>query len=418
MTPKIRVAMLAGALALALTPAHALTLDEAWQQVLAGHPALAASAADLEARQARVEQAGRGLNPELEFEVENFAGSGGFSSFDDADLTLLLSQTWERGGKADSRRALANAELEKGRTANELALLTLHTDLARSWVEVLAARRRVAQADTLTAVADRDRQAVARRVAAGAESRIASQRAHLGWAAARREGDRAREALHTARLRLGALWGDDQAAYDPVEGDLERLMVVPTWTEVLDRIPTSPVTRLTTAELAGARAAVELATSSGAVDLTTAAGLRRLSGTDDYAFVAAVGIPLAVRNTNRDAQRAAAADVVRFDADVRAAEVSLKAELADAWGRLSSSRADAVSIRRDMLPAAGAALDEARTAYSRGAYSLTDVFAVRRTWVEWQLAHVEALTLHHLAAVDLAALLGNDITEISLEDRP
>lgn len=410
MNRTIRVAVLTGALALATTSAHALTLDEAWQRVLAGHPALAASAAGLQAREALVLQAGRGLNPELEFEVENFAGSGGFSALDEADLTLVLAQTWERGGKAGHRRALAEAELEAGRTADDLVHLTLRSDLERAWVQVLAARQRVALADTLARVADRDRQAVDRRVAAGAESRISAQRVRLEWSAARRERDRTRESLHAARLRLGSLWGDDQASFAPVDGELGRLVSVPSWTEVLGQIETSPATRLTTADLAGARAAVDLAASDGAVDLTTAAGLRHFRGSDDYAFVASVGIPLPVRDRNRDARRAAAADVARLEAGVHAAAVDLKAGLADAWKRLASSQSDVLAIRRDMLPAAVAALDEARSAYARGAYSLTDVLAVRRTWVEWELALVDALADHHLAAADLASLLGTDIT--------
>ena len=83
--------------------------------------------------------------------------------------------------------------------------------------------------------------------------------------------------------------------------------------------------------------------------------------------------------------------------------------------QLASTRADVVAIRNDMLPSASRALEEAHGAYDQGAYSLTDVLAVRRTWTDWKLAHVDALANHHLAAADLAALLGN---EISVEARP
>ena len=417
MTRKIRMAvLLAMGLGLAApAAAEVLTFDDAWQMVLVEHPTLAATTADLEAREADVAQAGRGLNPELEFEVENFAGNGIYSGFEAADMTLLLSQTWERGGKADSRRAVAQAGLEASHTAADLTRLVLRANLVHAFVEVLAARDRVALADTLVQVADRDRQAVSRRVDAGAENRIAAQRADLEWSAARREGDRTREALHAARLRLGTFWGDDRAAYPPVSGDLTLLVPVPEWDEVLAQVENSPSTRLAAAELARARTTVGLAASTGAVDLTTAAGVRRFQGSSDHAFVVAVGIPLGIRNLNRDGQRASAADVVRHEAEARAAAVDLKVALADAWSRLDSSQSDVLAIRYDMMPAAAGALEEAYRAYAQGAYSLTDVLAVRRTWADWQLAHVDALARHHLAAADLAALLGNDI---AVEARP
>ena len=417
MTRKIRTAvLLAVGLSLAApAAAEVLTFDDAWQMVLAEHPALAATAADLEAREANLAQAGRGLNPELVFEVENFAGTGAYSGFDSADLTLALSQTWERGGKADYRSAAAQAGLEASRTADDLARLALRVDLARAFVEVLAARDRVALAETLVLVADRERQAVERRVGAGAENRIAAQRTHLEWSAAHRDANRMDEALQAARLNLGAFLGQDRATFPPLSGDLQALVTVPAWDEVLARMESSPSARQAMAELARARSTVGLATSAGAVDLTTAAGVRHFRGDEDYALVVSVGIPLGVRDLNRDGQRAAAADVVRSEAAVRAAAVDLKTALADAWSRLASTRADVVAIRNDMLPSAARALEEAHGAYDQGAYSLTDVLAVRRTWTDWSLAHVDALARHHLAAADLAALLGNDI---SVEVRP
>jgi len=386
--------------------AEVLTFDEAWRLVLDGHPALVAVAADLEARTADREQAGRAPNPELALEVENFAGSGVFHAFDEADFTLALSQTWERGGKAGGRKAAADAELAVSRTTADLVSLELRSDLARAFVEVLAAQRRFALADTLAQVAAQDQVAVDRRVAAGAEDRIAAQQARLSAAGGRRARDHARQVWQARRQRLGALWNDDQATFARVDGDLDALVPVPGWQALLDELDTSPTARRAVAETNRARAATELARSQGTVDLTTTAGLRHFRGLDENAFVVSVGVPLAVRNTGRDARRAAAADLARAEAEARAATIDLKADLNETRSRLDTSEADVLAMRGEMLPAAAAALDEARRAYARGAYSLTEMLAVRRTWIEWQLAHVDALVSHHLAAIDLAALLG------------
>ena len=400
------------ALALALlVPAGAgarevLTLDDAWQRVLAHHPALVAVAADLEARQADLEQAGRGLNPELGFEVENFAGSGEYHSLEAADLTLMLAQTWELGGKADSRRTAARAGINASRTAADLARVQLRADLTRAFVTVMAAQRKVVLADTLAHVADEDRKAVDRRVAAGAENRVEAQLARLAWGAARRERDRSWQHLQAARAALGALWNDDWAGFPEVEDHLDDLVPIPEREEIFARLDNSPAARLAAAEVVRSRATVDVARAQGKINLTTALGLRHFRGLDDNALVMTVGIPLLVRDTNRDAQRAAAADVARSEAEARAAIVDLKTTVAAVWYELASSQSDVLAIRRDMLPAAARAMEEAVRAFDLGRYSLTDVIIVRRAWNTWQLNLVDALARHHLAAAELAVLLG------------
>jgi outer membrane protein TolC len=96
---------------------------------------------------------------------------------------------------------------------------------------------------------------------------------------------------------------------------------------------------------------------------------------------------------------------------LRQTTIDLKTELAGVWSRLATSHADVLALRNDTLPSAAAAMREALRAYQSGGYSLTDVFAVRRSWAEWQLAYVDALARHHIAAADLAALLGTDLPQ-------
>ncbi|MCP4571393.1 MAG: TolC family protein [bacterium] len=383
-----------------------LTFDEAWHLVRDRHPALTAAAADLEAREADLDQAGRLPNPELEFEIENFAGSGEFGGFEATDMTLALSQTWERGGKAAGRQAVAAGEIAVSRAAGGMARQELRADLARAFIQVLASQRRVDLADSLAHLAEEDRIAVDRRVAAGAESRISAQRARLEAAGARRGRDRTRQEWQAARERLGALWGDDLAGFARVAGDFDAIVPVPDWPELLAGLESSPSARLRAAETERARAATGLARSLGAVDLTTSAGVRHFRGPGDNAFMISVGVPLAVRDNGSDARRAAAADLARSEAESRASLVDLKAAANEARTRLATSQADVLAMRRNLLPAAATALAEARSAYARGAYSLTDLLSLHRTWTEWQLAHVDALTRHHLAAIDLAVLLG------------
>jgi len=386
--------------------AGTLTLAGAWERVRAAHPSFAAADAAIAADEAAAAQAGRGLNPELVLDVENFAGSGEFAGFDGAELTLLAAQTWTLGGKPALRRAEAEAAVRGARFAAAVSTQGLEAELTRTFVAVLGAQRRVALADTAVAVATRDLAAVGRRVDAGAESRLASQRSHLAAADARRAAARARDELGGARRRLAILWGGDASALPPAVGDLDSLVLAPAWDDVAAAADSCPAVRLADLARERADAAVDVARSLGSSDVTTAAGWRHFRGSGDNALVASVALPLPLRDTNRDGVRAARGEAARAAADVEAVRFRVRAEVADVWNRLTTSRADVETIRGEILPAAVAAMAEAQHAYAVGRFSLTDMLAVRRDWAAWEAELVDALVRHHTAAADLSALLG------------
>src|SRR5262245_53003781 len=97
-------------IAQAAPSARKVTLEEAVARALNAAPALKAREELVTAAQAQIAQSGALPNPTLDAEVENVAGSDRFSGFDQAEMTVSLSQRFERGGKRESRVALAEAE--------------------------------------------------------------------------------------------------------------------------------------------------------------------------------------------------------------------------------------------------------------------------------------------------------------------
>src|SRR5262245_5893400 len=89
--------------------ARELTLANAIDLALARNPGLKASLYELTAAQGRIVQAGLRINPELNLELENFAGTGDVNAFGALETTLSLSQVIELGGKLDLRRGVAEA---------------------------------------------------------------------------------------------------------------------------------------------------------------------------------------------------------------------------------------------------------------------------------------------------------------------
>src|SRR5262245_11676722 len=87
-----------------------LTLADAVALALARNPDLAASRYELTAVQGRITQAGLRPNPQLDVELENFAGTGAVKGFDALETTLSLSQVLELGDKRKLRVGVAEGD--------------------------------------------------------------------------------------------------------------------------------------------------------------------------------------------------------------------------------------------------------------------------------------------------------------------
>ena len=124
-------------------PADTLTLQDALSLAMSHNPELSVSSWRVDASKARTLQAGLRPNPQIEGEVENFAGSSTLGGFDEAETTIALSQLFELGDKR--RKRLRVAELGQGLAEWDLQAkrLQLISQTSLAFIEVLAAQQRV-----------------------------------------------------------------------------------------------------------------------------------------------------------------------------------------------------------------------------------------------------------------------------------
>ena len=94
-----------------------LTLEAALNEIRRASPAVRAAGLEARALAAEADQAARPHNPSLSVELDNFAGTGNLSGFDQTETTVAIEQTFQLGGKrslgeraARARQALATAE--------------------------------------------------------------------------------------------------------------------------------------------------------------------------------------------------------------------------------------------------------------------------------------------------------------------
>jgi cobalt-zinc-cadmium efflux system outer membrane protein len=116
-----------------------LTLQEALDQA-PNNLAYQAQLEQIQVLEAQLPQSDRRPNPSFEAEYETGALSG---DGDDYLLSLLLVQTWERGGKRQLRRQITQAQLEQAILEAENSLRLLTSEIRLAYLELLRTQKRL-----------------------------------------------------------------------------------------------------------------------------------------------------------------------------------------------------------------------------------------------------------------------------------
>lgn len=372
MTPRLWACAIALALP-ALTPssvpaaARTITLAEALALAEESSALLAASHAAVEAAEARARQAGVVPNPELDVELENALGSGPYSGFGGAELTVAVGQRFERGGKRTARQALARAEADLAK----INLLRAKADLARDVRTVFAdlegieerlelGRHAVARAEELARTARL-------LVETGRDPPLRQLRAEAALAEARAAEQRIAAEVELARRGLASLTGlpEEDLAAAALLGK-----AMPQGPE-LTAVPLA--VRAAEAERRVIEARIDVERGAAVSDITGRAGIRGYAESDDVAFVAGISLPLVIHDRNRGGIEAARADLLAAEARLVQARLDAIREFRDAQSLLSAAEARLSALEGAGVEQAREAVRVARIGYAAGRFSLLEV---------------------------------------------
>lgn len=387
-----------------------LTLDDAMRRVVAEHPELKIFRHQADVLAAEGEA--HALPPPLVLrtELENWAGTGSLSGLDGAELTLSLASVLERGGKRDARRALAAITIDSLATQRAASEVDLLAEVARRYLEVVAAqaRQRIA-ADELDQ-RERTVAAAVRRVKAGASPESVQLAAEAMQARAEIDIARARAECDAAWRRLAILWGEPDAgpplrvAGDPL--DLPRL---PDISELLGVLEQTPQLRRFADQARIQEARLQLAQSSRATDLEWQVGVRNLQAGDDWALVAGVALPIGSARRAEPSIRAARAAVEVLAVARESTELALDATLIQAHGQFTATSVEVARIREDLLPRLARAESSAARAYRAGALSYLEWAQLQTETTAARRQQLSAAVDAHRALIEIQRLTGEPL---------
>ena len=377
-----------------------LTLEAALALAMERNPGLAARQLEIKAREARVLQAGKGPNPEISLEAENFAGSGPYSGVDGLETTLGVSQVLETGGKRAARAKAAGSETELARWDLKTDRMRLGTQVRSAFAEVLAAQERLHLLQSGLEVNKQILETAKLRHHAGKAPATEEMKARMAYSLAHIEIDRAVQELSSANVRLASYWSDWSAEspdFQGAKGDLRILPDLPSLESLLPRLDSHPDLARWKAEADQRRYALEAARAEARPDLSIGGGVRHLGdgGAGDVALVAGVSMPLPFRNRNQGSIRESEHRLAKAEKERRAAGAELAMNLRTLHQRLVARGEELAHLKDELLPEAGKTLDASREAYRLGKLSFLEVLDSQRMVNELGTRYISSLAEYH-----------------------
>ncbi|CAN5278493.1 TolC family protein [soil metagenome] len=378
-----------------------LTLAEALALAGAGAPTVDAASAGVRAASAARQVAALRPNPTISTDIENVGGSRAYNVIEAPKQTLSVGLPLELGGKRSARIAVADSQGRRAGIERAIAEADLRLSITRTYVEAVAADRRLATARDQAVLANDALRAAHVRVAAGRASPLEEQRADVLRINASAALDRAARLAELAHGNLGRRIGRSGT------GLLDE-----TWFDRIDNDgPSQGLEVKQTLALAAARsdeetaeAQVRLARSQRIPDVTLSAGARRLPINNDVAAVFGVSIPLPLFNKGAAAVDQAGAERERASALRRVAELDADQAVAEAKADVANAAASARTAAGPALASAQEAARIARIGYREGKFGQLDLIEAERTLADTRAAAIDALATFHDAQAELDRL--------------
>jgi cobalt-zinc-cadmium efflux system outer membrane protein len=326
-------------------------------------------------------------------------------------MTLSLASVLERGGKRDARAAVAQVRIDTVVPEREIARLDLLAEVARRYLDVLAAQ--TLEGIAIDEVSQRERavEAAKQRTEAGASPDSVRLAAVASAARARLQRDRTRAELLAAKQRLSSLWGERAPSFERVTGDLLGVPALMSFEKLAARLDQSPELTRFADERRLREARLQLARTARSSDFEWRIGVRRLEDTDDWAAVAGISIPIGTRNRAAPGLRAAQAELAALDLEKQVEELTLFTTLVEANAQLTTSAAEVAMSGQEVLPALQQAESAAERAYRAGALSYLEWAQVQSDRTEARREQVSAALQAHRALIEIQRLTGESFVE-------
>lgn len=391
--------------------AEKLTLDDAIARVEQAHPDLRLVAARRGMLSAELDRAAQRPPWVMGASIENVMGSGDRRFFDEAEATVTLGSVFERGGKLEARRTLAQSRIDALAVEREGKRLDLLAEVARRYLAVVSAQR-LADISRLDIEQRRRTVAAARhRFAAGASPESVVFAAEAALARAEMEHVRSAQRGESARQHLAALWGERAPTFQVASGNPYVMPKLEEFEQLAAWLDKTPEIAQFNDEQRIREARLQLVQSEATADWNWEVGARRFRAGNDFAFIASASMPLGIRDRAGPGIRSAEAELTMLGVERESKMIALYSTLAEAHGRYLSAQVEVRQLGRDVIPRFGQAEKSAERAYRAGAVSYLEWAYLQSERTNARKQQLEAALEAQRALIEIQRLTGQSFAD-------
>ncbi|MCK5879607.1 MAG: TolC family protein [Holophagae bacterium] len=390
-----------------------LTLEQSVDIALSKNREMAAALNEIQALKGARIQAGLLPDPELMVEMENVAGTGGYTGTGLAETTIAFEQLIELGGKRKKRSRIADTELQLARYRYQSLERRIVAETTAGFFGVLAAQKRIVIAEKLFRLSTAFYKIVGERVNAGKVSPVEETRASVVLSTARIRLEKSRRDLAISRTRLATVMGGDQLSFERVIGELAGTIPVPDRTQLIELLSDNPEIAKWTTELERSRINLSLSKAGRVPDLALSAGYRKFRETDDSAYVIGVTLRLPVWNRNRGRIMEARSRAAETKETMAFSTNEVKQQFQMLYEELLVAVKEVATIQMAMLPASRSAFEAVRMGYQEGKFRFIEVLDAQRTYFNVELEYVDALARYHTLKAGVEAMTGQKLGDLN-----
>jgi len=391
---------------------NSINLHEAISKTFEHNPELRTFSYALKAQAGRQIQAGLSASPELNFSIEDAAGSGEFKGTDNAQATLRIGWVLEgdvRQGYID----VSHADTLSLNTEANTKRLDVAAETARLYLSCLAKQAQFSNAAKTVELAKETVSAVKKRVSAGKTPGAELSRALAELAHRELVHEDIEHELSSAIRLLAAQWGETQPSFTQVEGDIFSLPVIQPFEVLKTQLEQSPEYSRLVMEKRLKQAQLKLAQSQSESNWRVNLGVRHYETTGDQALVAGISIPFGERSRNTGGITQARENLAQTQAKEDALKVSFETTLYVLSQELEHDLHRLDIYRNKIIPQLEKALKETRRAYKLGRYSYLEWSSVQAELLNARSTLIDASFDAHLKAIEIERLTGVQMAQVA-----
>ena len=387
-----------------------LTLVEAMRLAESAHPAVRNRQAQLAAAEGYRREADAFLfnNPELSLQQTRRQKEVTDSS--DTAWSFGVAQTIEIGGQQSKRRAAASAGMASIGADIDDARRQARADAATRFFAVLAAQHRVQLEQRSASLFGDGARAVAKRRAAGEDTRLDANVAMIEAERARNSLESASEALLAARSELATVVQLPPSALPEVDGHLATYAGVLPYNleQLLASAQTLPKQRALLAREDVARAKLGLEQASRYPDLTVGLQVGHEGSNDarERLTTLSVSLPMPLFKRNAAGIGQALSDVAQVEIERASLARDTQARVRQLWSRLASQRDRVQRFQRLVVPASADNQQLSQKSLQAGQIGLLDQLIVNRQALDAERDLNDVLAEMHATQIELETAAG------------